>query len=85
MCAMFGDARSLFRSSRRPTWFTPEPGMQTGEVNGDVIGHVVIAPQGFIAFDADASPLGHFDTLRAARRSAATAALRPQSTSNDRL
>lgn len=48
--------------------------METGVLDGQVIGHVVVAPSGFIAFDADASPLGRFDTLPAARDAAADAA-----------
>jgi hypothetical protein len=61
------------RDAKQPTWTTPEPGMQTGIIDGEVVGHVVVAPGGYIAFGADTSPLGRFDTLPAARQAAVDA------------
>lgn len=76
MGGLFGDAGSRRERKReaQPEWVSPEPGMETGLLDGQVIGHVVVGPWGYIAFDADASPLGRFDTLPAAREAAAAAA-----------
>ena len=62
------------RRAARPRWVAPEPGMTTGTVDGQVIGHVVAARDGFIAFDATQSPVGRFSTLPAAQRAAEAAA-----------
>ncbi|MDN3494329.1 hypothetical protein QL996_00120 [Planococcus sp. APC 4015] len=48
--------------------------MQTAIIDGEVIGHVVVAPNGYIAFGADTSPVGRFDTLPAAQQAAVDAA-----------
>lgn len=72
-----GGAKKLWgrrRGAPKPQWTTPEPGMQTAIVDGEVIGHVVVAPGGYIAFDADTVPVGRFDTLPAAQQAAVDAA-----------
>lgn len=77
MWRKIGGARKLWgsrRETRQPTWTTPEPGMQTGVIDGEVIGHVVVAPNGYIAFGPDTAPVGRFDTLPAAQQAAVDAA-----------
>ncbi|MFE1646061.1 hypothetical protein [Microbacterium sp. P01] len=61
------------------TWVVPEPGLHRAVRGNDIVGHVVVADGIFIAFDSRARPIGRFDSLRAAQRSATAGTASPQS------
>ncbi|MFE1644376.1 hypothetical protein [Microbacterium sp. P01] len=62
------------RGAERPLWTSPEPGMHTGTLSGKVIGHVVAAEGGYIAFSREPATLGWFATLGAAQDAAVASA-----------
>lgn len=67
----------LFRtpdeSATRTVWTVSEPGLHVASRQGRTLGFVAMTASGsFIAFDRGMAPIGRYDTLRAAKRSAAS-------------
>lgn len=83
---MTARAMHLAPSRVRATWTLQEEGHHTVKIGESTLGHVVMVPDGsFIAFDGQSTPLGRYQTLRAAQLSILRAADGSDAPSLDRL